>query len=92
MWLTFLVDDCQRNNITQLKKINHYLLWIPFLENVYINPQQRFYFVRNFAKMKSENVVRTVFLVFFQRLRQENKKKGLSSPHLDYLSSSPTGS
>jgi phosphoribosyl-AMP cyclohydrolase len=87
MWLTFLVDDCQCDNITQLTKINHYLLWVPFLENVYINPQQRFYVVRNFAKMKSENVVRTLsngfFWVFFQRLRQEIKKKGLSSPHLD---------
>jgi len=65
MWLTLLLDDCQSDNITQLKKINHYLLWVPFLENVYINPQQRFYFVRNFAKMKSENVVQTLSNGFF---------------------------
>ncbi len=33
MWQNLFVDDCQCHNITQLKKINHCLLWVPFLEN-----------------------------------------------------------
>jgi len=66
MWQNLLVDDCQCHNITQLEKINHYLLWVPFLENCLYQSTAAFLFCAKFCQnVKSENVLQTFSKGFF---------------------------